>query len=78
MNYKRTTLPDPRYLKPSWAVQQIWRGNGPFDMYTLVEDICKHGVGHPNRGYLIINDPDGKLMLGIHGCDGCCSGRENG
>lgn len=76
--YKRQPpLPSPDYPKPNWAVQQIWRGNGPFDMCTLVEDICRHGVGHPNEAYINKHDPSGKLMLGIHGCDGCCSGRKN-
>jgi hypothetical protein len=40
----------------------------------LIERICPHGVGHP--------DPDsanyfererGQTMIGVHGCDGCCS-----
>lgn len=54
------------YKKPSWAVGQTQRNTG------LVEDICKHGVGHPNKEWLIKHDPDGKKGLGLHGCDGCC------
>jgi len=54
------------YPKPDWAVSQIVRSSG------LVEDICEHGVGHPNAAYLRIHDPDGELGLGIHGCDQCC------
>jgi hypothetical protein len=33
------------------------------------EGVCLHGVGHP-----VGNDPNDKTA-GIHGCDGCCSGR---
>jgi hypothetical protein len=55
------------YEKPEWAVQQIIRDSG------LVEDICKHGVGHPNIGWLDDNDPDKKFGWGIHGCCGCCN-----
>jgi len=54
------------YKKPSWAIQQIVRISG------LVEDICEHGVGHPNRQWMEENDPDGEKGFGIHGCDGCC------
>jgi hypothetical protein len=53
-----------KYPKPEWACQQVWRLSG------LIEDICEHGVGHPNRKWLSDN-PD-KSYLGIHGCDGCC------
>lgn len=51
---------------PSWAISQLVRASG------LVEDVCEHGVGHPNKEWLAKYDPDGKLMLAIHGCDGCC------
>jgi hypothetical protein len=44
---------------------------------TLIEDVCSHGIGHPNPdsarflnwrdGY----DPD-KGSWFTHGCDGCC------
>lgn len=54
-----------QYNKPSWAVKQLYRENG------LLEDICKHGVGHPNKQWLE-TDPviEGQ---GIHGCDGYCN-----
>ena len=55
-----------KYKKPDWAVDQTIRASG------LVEDICEHGVGHPNREWLKKHDPDGKLCLSVHGCDGCC------
>ncbi len=56
-------------IKPDWAVGQKMRETG------LVEDLCEHGTGHPNAFWLEINDPDGKRYLGVHGCDGCCSGK---
>ena len=58
------------YPRPDWAVSQIVRASG------LVEDICEHGVGHPNTPWLKIHDPDGEKGLGIHGCDSCCMDEE--
>lgn len=55
-----------KYKKPDWAVDQTVRATG------LVEDICEHGVGHPNIEWLKEHDPDGKLGFSVHGCDGCC------
>ena len=57
-----------KYKMPEWAVDQEVRSSG------IVEDICEHGVGHPNAEWLAKHDTDGKLGFGIHGCDGCCSG----
>jgi len=54
------------YPKPDWAVKQIVRASG------LVEDICEHGIGHPNEAWMKLHDPDGERGFGIHGCDGCC------
>jgi len=54
------------YRKPDWAVQQVTRGSG------LVEDVCKHGVGHPNSDWLARHDSKGHRGLALHGCDGCC------
>jgi len=63
-------MTEEKYLKnfpmPKWAVSQTIR----HDRDALVEDICKHGVGHPNRAYLKRFGKDGD---GIHGCCGCCS-----
>lgn len=56
------------YEKPDWAVKQITRASG------LVEDICEHGVGHPNQEWLDKHDPSRKTGISIHGCDGCCCG----
>ncbi|ANS03281.1 hypothetical protein [uncultured Mediterranean phage uvDeep-CGR2-KM18-C269] len=54
------------YRQPDWADGQITRMSG------LVEDTCKHGVGHPNQDWLE-HHPD-KPHLSTHGCDGCCAG----
>jgi|PlaIllAssembly_1097288.scaffolds.fasta_scaffold181920_4 hypothetical protein len=55
-----------KYTKPIWAVQQITRGSG------LIENICKHGVGHPNEDSLKDMEKMGLKGFGVHGCDGCC------
>ena len=61
------------YKKPKWAVAQTWRETG------LLENICEHGIGHPNEEWLRKRDPDNKTWLRVHGCDGCCSkGEEEG
>lgn len=56
-----------KYKKPKWAVKQIERQSG------LIEDICEHGVGHPNDDYLDKHPNMVKKGFGIHGCDGCCN-----
>lgn len=53
-----------RYKKPKWAISQNVRLSG------LVEDICVHGVGHPNAQWIAEHPGSDSL---IHGCDGCCS-----
>jgi hypothetical protein len=55
-----------KYNKPDWAVKQIVRASG------LIENVCEHGIGHPNRDWMALHDPDGEKGFGIHGCDGCC------
>ncbi len=58
-----------KYKQPLWAVGLIYRENG------VIEDVCKHGVGHPNQEWL---DKVGfEHINGIHGCDGCCSKEEH-
>jgi len=54
-----------KYPKPEWAEYQLIRMSG------LVEDICIHGIGHPNREW--IKDYPANKHLAIHGCDGCCN-----
>jgi hypothetical protein len=51
------------YTQAKWAVDQITRETG------LVEDICKHGIGHPNDAYMLKHPKANS----VHGCDGCCS-----
>lgn len=55
-----------RYPKPSWATHQVVRIGG------LVEDVCGHGIGHPNKAYLKEHDPYNFKQLGVHCCDSCC------
>ena len=47
-----------------WVTETFFRSDR-----NLWEGICCHGVGHP-----IAYDPNDKTA-GIHGCDGCCSGK---
>jgi hypothetical protein len=48
---------------------------------TLIEDICEHGVGHPDpdsAAYLDWRDGyEGKYGYFVHGCDGCCIETQN-
>lgn len=55
----------PVYTRPVWAECQLTRRDG------RVEDVCKHGVGHPNLDWLGAH-PD-MIWASFHGCDGCCS-----
>jgi len=62
------------YIIPKWAVHQITRETG------LLEDICEHGVGHPNLQWIREykeREPERGKHIGIHGCDGCCYKGEN-
>ena len=52
-----------KWPQPKWAILQIFRENG------VVENLCKHGVGHPNRVWLEQNPSP---YADIHGCDVCC------
>lgn len=54
------------YEKPEWAIQQLMRLSG------LVEDVCKHGCGHPNKEWLEKHGQVRSFGWSIHGCDGCC------
>ena len=60
-----------KFEKPEWAVKQIKRER--FGK-VIVEDICEHGIGHPNRQWLISLTEEERSYAGIHGCDGCCRG----
>ncbi len=45
-----------------------WRGH-------VMERICTHGIGHPDPDDSAWRRRTGQPVNGIHGCDGCCSGR---
>jgi len=66
-----------KFFKPAWAIGQNVRYDRPD---CLVEDLCKHMVGHPNKAFLrksfTFKTPEDRHYAGIHGCDGCCSGRK--
>lgn len=65
LNNKNFPLLDPRCPPPPWAAQQIRRASG------LIEDVCEHGIGHPNREWLRVYGD--RSHLSVHGCDGCCT-----
>lgn len=53
-----------KWKKPKWAIQQIFRDNG------VIEDICEHEIGHPNKEWL---DKYPSPHNSLHFCDGCCT-----
>jgi hypothetical protein len=59
---------------PSDHIMKDWPTHWRSDR-SLMERICKHGIGHPDP-----DDLDFKKRMGyddsqgVHGCDGCCSG----
>ena len=60
-----STVLDPCCPAPPWAIMQARRGTG------LIEDVCEHGIGHPNREWLRVYGD--RSHLSVHGCDGCCT-----
>lgn len=54
------------YMMPKWATDQRRKANGQ------VEDICIHGIGHPNKNWLALFEPTKRKTLAVHCCDGCC------
>lgn len=60
-----------RFPLPSWAVKRTIRIRGG---RLIVEDICEHGIGHPNRAWLLSLPEDERHGEAIHGCDKCCWG----
>lgn len=40
----------------------------------LMERICPHGIGHPDPDALPFFEERGIKGMGVHGCDGCCTG----
>lgn len=52
-----------------------FRSPGPFDIKPAhVERICSHGIGHPDPDDLAYQKIVGEEGMGVHGCDGCCTG----
>lgn len=51
----------------------FWRADS-----GLMERVCEHRIGHPDPDSLAhlatTRDPAWADALGVHGCDGCCSG----
>lgn len=46
-----------------------WRGDR-----SILERICKHGIGHPDLDAAKFLRSIGQEYQNIHGCDGCCVG----
>ena len=38
----------------------------------LIEWVCEHGVGHPDKASVDEMEANGRPGYGVHGCDGCC------
>jgi len=67
MSHKKKASEPQKFKRPDWAI-----GQDIGDDYAL-EDVCKHGVGHPNREYLeSLLDEDERRLMGVHTCCGCC------
>ena len=42
--------------------------------FGLAERICEHGIGHSDPDSVVFYNSVGELGMGVHGCDGCCTG----
>lgn len=42
--------------------------------YGFAERFCDHGIGHSDPDAVVFHAKQGNHGLGVHGCDGCCSG----
>lgn len=38
----------------------------------ILERICEHGVGHPDKDSALYLESIGREYENVHGCDGCC------
>ncbi len=56
-----------KYPRPDWVIDQIVRSSG------LVENICRHGIGHTHPASVAELEKSAIMSMGIHGCDGCCT-----
>lgn len=61
------------YPPAPWAKKRVVRVRGGT---VVVEDICEHEIGHPNRSWLDSMSLSVRRYEGIHGCDGCCKDGE--
>ena len=76
----RVALVVPNFRWCHWQDFTLWHFI-PYNLCLLaamVEDICEHGVGHPNKEWLNEQikkglSEDDVWGLSVHGCDGCCS-----
>ncbi len=39
---------------------------------ALCERTCAHGIGHPDPDDCDYHEREGRMWVGVHGCDGCC------
>lgn len=55
----------------------VLRHGSPFSMkpHGFVERFCDHGIGHSDPDSVAFFSKNGLHGTGVHGCDGCCSGR---
>jgi hypothetical protein len=62
---------------PSDHHMRHWEMNWRPDT-RVMERMCRHGIGHPDPDHMaFVTSIDAELeWQGIHGCDGCCSGRQ--
>jgi UDP-2,3-diacylglucosamine pyrophosphatase LpxH len=58
---------------PLDAAPMLWRRDR-----QLMERVCEHGIGHPDRDHIAYvrraYGLDVARVQGVHGCDGCCFG----
>jgi len=64
---------DEKNPAPKWAKSRKYCFTGEV---LIIEDVCEHGVGHPNPAWLeTLPEEQGKAFR-VHECDGCCKGEE--
>ena len=54
-----------------WLAPMNWREDR---VPQILERICMHGIGHPDRDSADYLESIGQGRLNRHGCDGCCAG----
>lgn len=65
--------PSGHPLKDARLILRKWN---PFSLKPtgFPERICEHSVGHSDPDAVAFYAKQGSHGLGVHGCDGCCSG----